>query len=54
MIDIFAILLHHGLMLLAVWRLINRDDLDADPLLPMKRSDQFHRKPRGTDPAATG
>lgn len=31
MIDYFAILLTHGLMGLAAWRLLQRDDLDSDP-----------------------
>lgn len=31
MIDLFAILLSHGLLALAVWRLTERDDLNEDP-----------------------
>lgn len=31
MIDLFAILLSHGLLALAVWRLTQRDDLNEDP-----------------------
>lgn len=30
LIDIFSILLTHGLILLVCWRLMWRDDLDAD------------------------
>lgn len=30
-IDIFALAVSHGLILLALWRLIGRDDLDGDP-----------------------
>jgi hypothetical protein len=30
MVDYFAIALTHGLIALAVWRLMNRDDLDSD------------------------
>jgi hypothetical protein len=30
MIDNFALLLSHGLMLLAAWRLLSRPDLDDD------------------------
>ena len=30
MVDYFAIALTHGLMALAVWRLMARDDLDSD------------------------
>jgi len=32
MIDLFALAVSHGLMLLAAWRLLSRDDLDRDPL----------------------
>jgi hypothetical protein len=31
MVDIFALSLTHALMLLAVWRMLQRDDLDAEP-----------------------
>jgi hypothetical protein len=31
MIDNFSLLLTHGLLLLAAWRLLSRDDLDTDP-----------------------
>lgn len=34
MIDSFAILLTHGLMLLAAWRLLRRDDLDREGAPP--------------------
>ena len=34
MIDNFTVILPHVLMALAVWRLLHRDDLDADPALP--------------------
>lgn len=34
MIDILAILVPHAVIALAVWRLLHRDDLDTDPLLP--------------------
>jgi hypothetical protein len=30
MIDGFSILLTHGLMLLAAWRMLSRDDLDRE------------------------
>ncbi|WP_315764354.1 hypothetical protein [Sphingomonas sp. Y38-1Y] len=30
MVDGFSILLTHGLMLLAAWRLLSRDDLDRE------------------------
>lgn len=32
MIDIFAIVLTHGLMLLLAWRLLARADLDREPV----------------------
>jgi hypothetical protein len=31
MIDLFAIVLTHGLLALAAWRLLSRGDLDGDP-----------------------
>ncbi|MEQ1541155.1 MAG: hypothetical protein HOO94_03700 [Novosphingobium sp.] len=31
MVDIFALSLTHALMLLAVWRMLQRGDLDAEP-----------------------
>ncbi|MBT0668749.1 hypothetical protein HT136_10265 [Novosphingobium profundi] len=31
MVDILALALSHGLIALAVWRLLARDDLDRDP-----------------------
>jgi hypothetical protein len=30
MIDLFALAVSHGLMLLAAWRLLSRDDLDRE------------------------
>lgn len=39
MIDYFAILLTHGLMGLAAWRLLQRDDLDCDP------GEEAHKRP---------
>ncbi len=31
MIDNFALVITHALLALALWRLVQRDDLDADP-----------------------
>ncbi|WP_336973497.1 hypothetical protein [Sphingobium aromaticiconvertens] len=31
MIDSLSLLISHGLILLAAWRLLSRDDLDVDP-----------------------
>lgn len=32
MVDLFSLALSHGLLALAAWRLILREDLDADPV----------------------
>ncbi len=40
MIDIFSILLTHGLMLLAAWRLYLRDDLDVEKHEPASSKGQ--------------
>lgn len=42
MIDNFALGLSHGLMLLAVWLLLRRDDLDSEP----KPGDETKKKGR--------
>ncbi len=34
MIDNFALALSHGLIILAAWRLVSRNDLDDDSALP--------------------
>jgi hypothetical protein len=34
MIDLFSLGLSHGLILLAAWRLLKRDDLDRDDIVP--------------------
>lgn len=34
MIDLFSLALTHGLLMLAAWRLLKRDDLDRDPERP--------------------
>jgi hypothetical protein len=34
MVDIFALLLIHGLLLIAVWRLLQSDALDVEPSEP--------------------
>ena len=31
MVDTFTLILSHGLLLIAVWRLVMRGDLDRDP-----------------------
>ncbi|GAB5482785.1 MAG: hypothetical protein Pars92KO_25420 [Parasphingorhabdus sp.] len=43
MIDNFSIALTHGLLLIAVWRLIHRPDLDhEDPPEPDAEPEGFH------------
>jgi hypothetical protein len=32
MVDIFSLAITHGLLALAAWRLMLRDDLDSDPV----------------------
>ena len=50
MIDNFSIALTHGLLLIAAWRLIHRDDLDVED--PPERN----REPEGflTSPTSSG
>jgi hypothetical protein len=43
MIDNFSLLVSHGLLILAAWRLMSRPDLDSDT--PQERA-PFGRKPR--------
>ena len=50
MIDTFSLLLSHGLLLLAAWRLVRRPDLDdddADPAAPPARLWRFGRSGGG-------
>lgn len=51
MIDIFTVVVPHVLMGLAVWRLLHRDDLDHDSMLPAPES-AFSRARRGRRKAA--
>lgn len=45
MIDYFALALGHGLMVIALLRLVLRDGLDVDPLIEQIKSDTAdHRK----------
>lgn len=45
MIDYFALALGHGLMVIALLRLVMRDGLDVDPLIEQIKSDTAdHRK----------
>ena len=45
MIDNFALLLSHGLILLAAWRLIQRPDLDDDDAPAEPRPARWRRPP---------
>ena len=49
MVDLFALLLTHGLIALAVLRLLGRADLDADPDVPR---DPPMRAKKRADPVA--
>lgn len=40
MIDIFALLLVHGLLAVALWRLVGDDRVDDENLAPASREDE--------------
>lgn len=44
MIDIITVVVPHALMAIAVWRLLLRDDLDNDPILPGRERGLMGRK----------
>lgn len=44
MIDYFALALGHGLMVIALLRLLVRDGLDADPLTKFIKSEEASRR----------
>jgi hypothetical protein len=44
MIDIITVVVPHMLMAIAVWRLLRRDDLDTDPILPGRERGLMGRK----------
>ena len=44
MIDIFTVVVPHVLMAIAIWRLLGRDELDSDPILPGIRGVLARRK----------
>ena len=46
MIDNFALGLSHGLMLLAAWLLLRRDDLDREPSARDRAGSRAGRRPR--------
>ena len=50
MIDNFALMLTHGLMLVAAWRLLSRPDLDDDAA-PVPEADLRRWPPRDTPDA---
>ena len=45
MIDSFALLVSHGLILLAAWRLVQRPDLDDDDAPPVQQPPRWRRRP---------
>lgn len=47
MIDLFALALTHGLLALAAWRLMQRADLDRDPVKSEPAEDDAVRPQRG-------
>jgi hypothetical protein len=44
MIDILTLALTHGLMALALWRLLSRADLDDDGAVPRPKAQPWHRQ----------
>ena len=54
MIDYFAIALTHGLLALAVWHLLWRDDLDHETDGDTKRHKPWQREPNGAEARANG
>jgi hypothetical protein len=45
LVDILSLALTHGLMAVALWRLLWRDDLDRDPSEETKRPRPWLREP---------
>lgn len=45
MVDYFALALSHGLLILAIWHLLWRADLDADPAEPEAEQAPVDPKP---------
>jgi hypothetical protein len=55
LIDYFTIALTHGLMAVALWRLLWRDDLDRDPGTgPLQRRPWVKGEDGGTPPEGGG
>lgn len=52
MIDYFALALTHGLLVIAFWRLLGRDDLDAESLGHGPDEEAPEDTPAAPDPAA--
>ncbi len=50
MIDIFTVVVPHVLMAIAIWRLLGRDELDSDPILPGLRGVLARRNVGTTHP----
>ena len=52
MIDYFALALTHGLLVIAFWRLLGRDDLDTESLEPGPDEEAPEETPAAPHPAA--
>ena len=50
MVDYFSLALSHGILLLAFWRLMLRDDLDVEP----QREEPAAQEPPASPPPAKG
>jgi hypothetical protein len=49
LIDIFTLALTHGLIALALWRMLFRADLDVDEGADRSVRRPWHKEPRGAD-----
>jgi hypothetical protein len=52
MIDTFALLVSHGLVLLAAWRLVRRPDLDDDDAPSVASPPRWRSRAPGESPGA--
>jgi hypothetical protein len=50
LVDILTLALTHGLMAIALWRLLWRDDLDRDPADLVARPRPWRREPPAAGP----
>ena len=49
MIDLFSLALTHGLMLIALWRLLQRPELDVEDAVAGPRRPWLKEVPKGAD-----